>query len=180
MFYKKIVKKFFILLKMSELNIQIENEQSIHNNPYYRKRKNSGLENKSGRKLHEIREQFHESSDKTKIICNICDQSYIYTATTTNLKKHFERFHKDAYIEILNKKIARKNNQSLIQHNNSQQQEAEQTIQQQETEIEKNFNEVNRKRKKYKRIILENVIIEDNLFNLFVTGLDAENIIIQK
>ncbi|CAG8688656.1 8374_t:CDS:1, partial [Scutellospora calospora] len=40
--------------------------------------------------------------------------------------------------------------------------------------------EINKKRRKYKRIILENVVIEDDLFNLFITGLDVENIIIQK
>ncbi|CAG8717084.1 3829_t:CDS:1, partial [Scutellospora calospora] len=52
---------------------------------------------------------------------------------------------------------------------------------QQEPEAERLFQEeINKKRRKYKRIILENIIIEDDLFNLFITGLDAENIIIQK
>jgi hypothetical protein len=168
---------------MSNLNIQLENEQSIHNNSQIRSNNRINLKRKLsndfklGRRLHEIRKKFYVNSDETKLICEICEQSYVINTTTTNLKKHFEKFHKDDYIEILNKELAKKNNQSLIQTENNQQ-ELENN---QQEPIEKLFQEeINKKRRKYKRIILENVIIEDDLFNLFVTGLEAENIIIQK
>ena len=85
----------------------------------------------------------------------------------------------------MNKELARKNNQNLTKNQTNNQQETEinnpKENDQQEPEVERLFQEeVNKKRRKYKRIILDNVIIEDDLFNLFITGLEAENIIIQK
>jgi hypothetical protein len=173
---------------MSNLNIQIETEQTIHQDSQIRsndrsnlKRKQPEQETSSTKKKyqkHEIWNHVIENSDKTKVLCKICSQSYNLnsSSTITNLKRHFEKFHKEIYIEILNKELARKNNQTLIQ---KEQQELENN--QQEESFEKLFQEeINLKKRKYKRIILENVIIEDDLFNLFVTGLEAENIIIQK
>ncbi|CAG8603136.1 8719_t:CDS:1 [Scutellospora calospora] len=148
-------------------NIQFENEQTIHQNSMIKsnlKRKFSNLDNKTGRKLHEIQNYF--CIDKSKLVCLICKQSYVSNTSVKNLKNHFKKNHNEEYIEFLN----------------NQQEEINQTENnQQELEAERLFQEeINKKRRKYKRIILENVVIEADLFNLFITGLDAENIIIQK
>ncbi|CAG8700558.1 4589_t:CDS:2, partial [Scutellospora calospora] len=119
----EILQVLYSKKKMADLNnIQLETEQTIHQDSQIRsnlKRKNSDLENKSGRKLHKILEN-------NQVLENQVENYQVETAET------------------------------LFQE------------------------EINKKRRKYKRIILENVVIEDDLFNLFITGLDAENIIIQK
>ncbi|CAG8669524.1 10460_t:CDS:1, partial [Scutellospora calospora] len=92
-------------------NIQFENEQTIHQDSIIQnnlKRKFSNLDNKSESKLHEIHKKFYINLEETKLIYKIYEQSYTINITTTNLKKHFEKNHKEKYIEILN-------NQSLIQ-----------------------------------------------------------------
>jgi hypothetical protein len=180
---------------MSNLNIQLETEKKIHQDPQIQsndrlnhKRKQNQQETNSTKKKyqkHEIYNHVINNSDKTKVLCKICSKSYNSKSTSliTNLKNHFEKFHKEAYIEILNKEFARKNKQNITQTKKDQQEQVNNETDNNQTEqvFETLFQEeINKKRRKYKRIILENVIIEDDLFNLFVTGLEAENIIIQK
>jgi hypothetical protein len=104
---------------MSDLNIQFENEQSIHNNSQIRsndrlnlKRKQTKQETKTGRKLHEIRNYFHNNRLNTRLICNLCEASYEIKTQVTNLKNHFERDHKNEYQKFLQKKIESQNEQN--------------------------------------------------------------------
>ena len=107
---------------MSNLNIQFETEQTIHQDTHVRsnlKRKQEQETNSIKRKtknIHEICKFFFLNSDKTKIICQICNQSYVFNTNTSNLKKHFEIFHKKEYEEIL-KQEALKKDTTLIRSN---------------------------------------------------------------
>jgi hypothetical protein len=44
----------------------------------------------------------HKNSDITKIICDLCEQSYSIKTSYTIIKKHFIKFHKKEYEEFLN------------------------------------------------------------------------------
>ncbi|CAG8702592.1 2724_t:CDS:1, partial [Scutellospora calospora] len=54
---------------------------------------------------HEIWNNFHDNSDKTKVICNLCDQSYLKSSSSIviNMKNHFKRQHNKEFIETLQK-----------------------------------------------------------------------------
>jgi hypothetical protein len=60
------------------------------------------------RNTHEIRNYFHANILKTKLVCDICDASYRINTNLSNLKKHFARYHRQTYKEILNKNEERK------------------------------------------------------------------------
>jgi hypothetical protein len=57
------------------------------------------------RSTHEIRNHFYSNNEKTKLVCNICEQSYNYKTSISNLKKHFEKYHNEDYKLIIKKNI---------------------------------------------------------------------------
>jgi hypothetical protein len=78
------------------------------------------LKTKRNYKRHEIWNNFHENSDKTKVVCNLCNQEYKLNSCSaiTNMKRHYQNFHNKEYLEILQIHLTKNNelnsNQQII------------------------------------------------------------------
>ncbi|KAF0469255.1 hypothetical protein F8M41_025604 [Gigaspora margarita] len=77
---------------------------------------------------HEIRNYFHTNALKTKLVCDICEASYRINTNISNLKKHFAKYHRHTYQEILRKNKERKKQIKEINQIQRQKKEKERII----------------------------------------------------
>jgi hypothetical protein len=77
---------------------------------------------------HEIWNNFIENSDKTKVLCEICNQSYNITTTSANLKKHYQIYHNDKYKQILQIQSNKDLNKDQVINNNTTIQKQKESI----------------------------------------------------
>ena len=103
---------------MTSLNIILESNESILSDLLISK--DQKISTKKSYSKYKIWNNFHENSDKTKVICNLYDQSYLKSSSSIviNMKNYFKRQHNKEFIEILQKQLIRNNdlnnNQKII------------------------------------------------------------------
>ena len=162
---------------MASLNIILESSESILSDPLIRK--DQQMTSKKTYTKHKIWNHFHENSDKTKIVCNLCDQYYNikFCSTITNMKWHYQKLHNKEYLEILQKHLTKNNqlnnNQKIItiqQEKNSEINDDEYITEEELEEIVATGNIITDKKWKCE------LFFEDAIFNIDSKQINAKKI----
>ncbi|CAG8815357.1 16569_t:CDS:1 [Cetraspora pellucida] len=102
---------------------------------------------------------FHDNSEKTKYICNVCETSYKTTTSISSMKRHFKNHHMEEYKEMemknKTKKIKRKTKNRSRKISNKKEEKKNSIV------INYNINNEQLKEEKYSQVILKNVIIDN-------------------
>ncbi|CAG8463568.1 784_t:CDS:1 [Cetraspora pellucida] len=113
------------------------------------------------KKYDAIWDYFHDNIEKTKYICNNCENSYSLKTSISSMKRHCKNQHKEEYKEMEMKNKRRKIERKTKNRSRKISKEKEEK----KNSIVINYNDNEQlKEGKYSQVILKNVVIENISF----------------